>query len=391
MHVLHIIASLDLKTGGPPAALAGLAKAQIQAGLRVSIAAGSSAGTDDRLADQLSADGISVTLISPVTGKLARHPDLPRIVSQQVTGCDIVHIHGLWEEIQHQAARAAARSRIPYIIRPCGMLDPWSLRQSQLKKWIYLTWRLRRNLDRAAALHFTATIERDLTRPLRLKAPAIVEPNGVDLAEFENPPPAGSFRAKFPQSQGRPLVLFMSRLHHKKGLDLLIPAFARLRDTQAMLAIAGPDSDGYRAVVEKMIADAGIADRVFFTGMLWRESRVAALADADLFVLPSYQENFGVVVVEALAAGTPVVISDQVNLYPDVLEAGVGGVVALKVEPLAAELDRWLADESLRKSAGEKSRIFARNRFDWRKIAERWKEHYGHLTRDSRFSMPPVG
>lgn len=345
---------------------------------------GSARGDDNEPAETLRGRGISVDLIGPVAGPLSRHPDIAPTVQKRMANVDVVHVHALWEEIQHQAALASRRANIPYLIRPCGMLDPWSLRQSRWKKKLYMAWRLRRNLNGAAALHFTADIERDLTKPLGLKAPSIVEPNGVDLSEFENPPPSGSFRDQHPIAKGRRLVLFMSRLHHKKGLDILIPAFARLKDRSAVLAIAGPDSDGYQKTVEKMIADAGIADRVFFTGMLWREQRVAALADSDLFVLPSYQENFGVVVVESLAAGTPVVISDQVNLHPEISAAGVGGVVPLDVDRLAQEMDRWLSNEQQRMSVGEKGKQFARQRYDWRKIAERWGGHYRRIVSAQR-------
>jgi glycosyltransferase involved in cell wall biosynthesis len=379
MNILHVIAGLDARTGGPASALIGLSAAQARAGMNVSVISGRRDGDDNTPAETLQNAGVSVDLIGPVAGPLARHADIAPTVLKRIASADVVHIHGLWEEMQHQAALASRRANIPYIIRPCGMLDPWSIRQSRWKKKLYMAWRLRRNLNAAAALHFTADIERDLTKPLGLTSPAIVEPNGVDLSEFENPPPAGTFREQYPIANGRKLVLFMSRLHHKKGLDKLIPAFARLKDKTAVLAIAGPDSDGYQTIVEKMIADAGIADRVFFTGMLWRERRIAALADADLFVLPSYQENFGIVVVESLAAGTPVVVSDQVNLHPEISAAGVGGVVPLDVEQLAREMDRWLGDDEMRKNTGDKAKQFARDRYDWRMIARRWGEHYAAL------------
>jgi glycosyltransferase involved in cell wall biosynthesis len=379
MNILHVIAALDARTGGPATALVGLAMAQSQIGLNVSVIAGRLEGEDPSPAAQLRAQGISVDSIGPVRGPLSRHPHIPTAMRKRVPDVNVVHIHGLWEEIQHQAAAVCRRASIPYIFRPCGMLDPWSLRQSRWKKKPYMAWRLRRNLNGAAAIHFTADIERDLTIPLGLKPQSIVEPNGVDLCEFENPPTPGSFRDRYPIAKGRRLVLFMSRLHHKKGLDKLIPAFTRLKDRSAVLAIAGPDSDGYQKTVEKMIADANIADRVFFTGMLWREQRVAALADSDLFVLPSYQENFGVVVIESLAAGTPVVISDQVNLYPDILAAGVGGVTPLDVEKLTVEMDRWLEDDEMRRATGEKAKRFARERYNWLKIAERWRGHYQRL------------
>ncbi len=377
MHILHVIASLDAKFGGPTLALVGLAGAQVQAGLRVSVVTPWRADEITSPTESLRRHGVAVERVGPVSGPLGNHPRLAAVVREQILQADIVHIHGLWEQIQHVAAQSPGDK--PYLFRPCGMLDPWSLNQSRWKKRIYMAVRLRRDLNHAAAIHYTTDIERDLAAPLRLKPPAIVEPNGVDLAEFDALPEPGSFRRRHHIPSDRRLVIFMSRLHHKKGLDKLIPAFGRLKDTNAMLAVVGPDFDGYQKIVEKMIADAGIKDRVFFTGMLEGADRVAALSDADLFVLPSYQENFGIAVVEALAAGTPVVISDQVNLYPDVLAAKVGGVVPLDIDLLAAEIDRWLADEPLRQTAGEAAARFARSRYDWREIAVRWKGRYERL------------
>jgi glycosyltransferase involved in cell wall biosynthesis len=174
-------------------------------------------------------------------------------------------------------------------------------------------------------------------------------------------------------------VVFFSRLHHKKGLDLLLPAFARCGVESAVLALVGPVDDDYRTQLEAMIRAHNLRDRVVFTGMLRGPERVAALADADLFCLPSYQENFGIAVVEALAAGTPVLISDQVNIHPDIAAAGVGGVVPTRVEPLAVELRRWLTDQTLRDDAAAKCRPFVWQRYDWNAIARRWSDHYHRI------------
>src|SRR5205823_5894989 len=154
--------------------------------------------------------------------------------------------------------------------------------------------------------------------------PTIIEPNGIDLAEFDGADGIESLKDQL-QLTGKFVVLFMGRLHYKKGLDLLIPAFARAGIPDSVLLIAGPD-DGYLRQAKKLVAENNLADRVKFTGMLQGEQRISTLANADLFVLPSYQENFGIVAIEALAAGTPVIVSDQVNLWPEIVAAGVGAV-----------------------------------------------------------------
>jgi len=378
LRVLHVMSSIDRRAGGPVAALAGLARAQLACGLRVSICASFGAGDDLALADELRRDGAEVHTVGP-TGRFGRHPELAGTLARLVGACDIVHIHALWEQIQHQAAAAARAAGVPYIFRPCGMLDPWSLAQSKWKKRLYMLLRLRRDLDRAAALHFTSATEMDLTRPLNLRSPGIVEPNGVDLAEFESLPPRGAFRSRHPAIGERPIVLFLSRVHPKKGLDLLIPAFARSALDDAVLVIAGPAEDNHDAAVREMARRQGVADRVLLVGMLKGRDRVEALVDAELFTLPSYQENFGVAVVEALAAGLPVLISDQVNIHREISAARVGGVVPAQVQPLADELRRWMRDTSLRRAAAERARPFVREHYDWRMIAARWAGRYRQL------------
>ncbi len=143
------------------------------------------------------------------------------------------------------------------------------------------------------------------------------------------------------------MVIFLSRLHPKKGLEYLIPAFARANLGEAMLVIAGPDADHYRAQVERMVEEHGLTQRTVFTGMLYGQQRIAALADADLFVLPSHQENFGIAVIEALAAGLPVVVSEHVNIYPEIVAAGLGSAVPLEVGALAGAMARWMGDKAL--------------------------------------------
>jgi glycosyltransferase involved in cell wall biosynthesis len=389
MRILHVVPTIDPAQGGPISVLAGLAPAQVAAGLDVSVVATTRAGENLVLSDRLKDAGVKVNLVGPATGALRRHPQLKTVVCSAVDAADVVHVHAVWEEIQHQAARAARSAGVPYLVTPHGMLDPWSLSQSRWKKKLYLAWRGRSNLAAARALHFTTKTEADLVAPLRLGPPAIVETLGVDLKEFEELPERGSFRKDYPAIGNHPVVIFLGRLHPKKGLDLLIPAFADAELNDTVLVVAGPDADGYRAKLEAEVAARGLASRVLFVGMLHGRDRVAALADADLFVLPSYQENFGIAVVEALAAGTPVLISDQVNIWQEIAEASVGGVTRADVRLLTEGLRRWMNDEPLRRGAAGRARPFVWGRYDWREIAGRWKGHYASVA--SRDTVSRVG
>lgn len=380
MRVLHVITEIKASAGGVSSAVSGLAIAQKRAGLDVAVLAPWYGEPDRESMEKLESAGVCIHTFGPAIGRFGRHPDLIKVTEKAVAGADVVHIAGMWEEIQHRAAREAVRQNVPYVISPHGMLDPWSLRRSKWVKRAALAWRVRKNLNRAAALHFTCAVERDLVAGLKLRPSSVVEPNGLDLSEFEDLPPADQFRKHHRTLQNqRPIVLFLSRIDPKKGLDLLIPAFAA-GPKEAMLAIAGPDLIGYQREVEAMVRQHAIQDRVIFTGMLRGRDRVEAMAAATIFALPSYQENFGIVVAESLAAGVPVIISDQVNIHAEITAAGVGGVVPAQIEPLARELRRWLGDEPLRSQAALMCRPFVREHYDWNKIAERWKVHYSQLS-----------
>jgi glycosyltransferase involved in cell wall biosynthesis len=374
MRVLHVISNLDRRVGGPATALLGMALAGSDAGLDVTILTAYRAGEELPSAEQLRS--VRLRSVGPCTGPLLRCPALALDVADAVSRADIVHVHGVWEEIQHAAARSAAAARIPYLLTPHGMLDRWSLRQKRLKKLVYLRWRGRRMLRRAAALHCTSRAEAEQVEALRPGPPVIVEPLGIDWEEFAHVPPPGTFRRAHPRTVARPLIVFLGRVHPGKGVEHLIPALAACEDRNAMLAVVGPDSGGFAGQMRALAETAGVADRVLFTGMLRGADRLAALADADVFALPSDHENFGLAVVEALAVGTPVVVSEHVNIQREIAGAGVGAVSSTDAAALARTLDRWLGDRAFRAAAAARARPFARSTYDWTQIARNWRGHY---------------
>jgi glycosyltransferase involved in cell wall biosynthesis len=380
LRILHVISSLDPRDGGTTTLIDALARAQKGAGLEVSVVSNFAAGFDDVVVRRLRDSGIPVELIGPNKHFLAWHPQISPTLRRLVPTADVVHIHALWEEIQHRAARVAHAAGRPYVFTPHGMLDPWSLRQSRLKKQIYLALRLRRDLNQASAIHYSDEAERDLVAPLKLRPRAFVLRHLLDLSEFEQLPPRGSFRRECGVPNNKLLLLFLSRLHPKKGLDLLLPAFASLRRDDVYLILAGPGPQDYVQTLRGRADELGITPRVIFSGMMAGPRRIAAFVDADLFVLPSYQENFGLVVIESLAAGTPVVISDQVNIHRQISTAEVGEVVGTNVPELAGALGRWLGNANLRAAAAERAKRFVAEQYDARTIAQQWVEFYGSLT-----------
>ncbi len=379
LRVLHVIASPDCRRGGPQFGLIGLAPAQQGAGVQVEIAASYQPGERFDIQSQLASANIPVTLIGPTHGPLRRAPKMRSTLDGLIAQADIVHIHGLWEEVVHQAARGARAAGRPYVITPHGMLDPWSLAQKWLKKRLYLAWRLERDLRQAAAIHCITDVERRLAAPWIPASHAIVEPAGIQLRDFDPATSGEPFRRQFPEIGNRRIVLFLSRVHPKKGLDLLIPAMSDFRGEDIVLAIVGPGDDAYLRELHVLIRNHRLENQVVITGMVDNSIRVSALSAAELLVLPSYQENFGLVVVEALAMERPVVVSDQVQIQEEIEPAGVGSVVSLNVSRLTTEIRRWLDDEPARREAGRRGRVLVEQRFTWPPIGARWFGHYQRL------------
>ena len=392
MRALHVISGIDPENGGPTNALLGLAAAQARQGMEVTVAATWQRTSGRENAQTFRERGLSVEMIGPARGALSRHPQIKPVLGRLIASADVVHIHALWEEIQYRAARICQAIGRPYLIRPCGGLHPWAMARGRLKKRLYLALRLRRNLDRAGAIHYTTMAERDALADMQLRPRAIVEPNGIDLREFSKVTRAvgREFLSELLFGAGstlgvRKLIVFLGRIDPKKGLDILVPAFIdaiRSGAGDALLVLAGPPQD--RATVDfvsRSAREAGLADRIFLPGMLSRKQTIQALAGADLFALTSYNENFGIAVVEALAAGCPVIISDRVEIQESLAAAGVGQVIPLDRAATTTALLRWLGDDELRLQAGQRARAFAGEHFDWDQIARRWRAHYEGLIR----------
>ncbi|MFU8828199.1 MAG: glycosyltransferase [Phycisphaerales bacterium] len=379
MRIVHLTNSIDPVSGGPANVLARLAPVQVQRGHEVTIITADAPESVRDIVETLRIQGVAVEAKGPGSGPISRAPGAIRSLNLAIErGVDLMHGHGLWQHLVHWGASMSRKRGTPYIIRPCGMLDPWSLSQGRLKKQLFLAMKARKDLNRSAAVHYTTETERKLTEPLNLRAPAFIIPNGLDWGEFENLPPAGAFREKHGLGD-RPLVVFLSRLHHKKGLDLLLPAFADAAPQDAVLALVGPSDENYLSSLKAQGEQLGVSDRLIFTGMLKGTERIEALADADLFTLPSYQENFGVAVIEAAGAGTPVLISDQVNICGEVEAAKVGRVVACETGVLGAALGEMLADRVSLRVTGERARAWARDHFSWSSIADQVDAMYASV------------
>lgn len=375
MKIVHVITSIDPDSGGPQAVVMRLAAAQASLGHDVRVVT----QTDDPTLARVARLGATIPgfqkvvwHILPPPGTieailcLKARPFLTRIF----TNTEQVHLHGVWEPILACAAAIATRNGIPYCVCPAGMLDTWSLAQKPWKKRFALAVAFRRMLDGAAFLHALNRDEVKLMRPLHLKAPAEIIPNGVFVEEFETLPSAFDFPTMTGLPSGRRFVLFLSRLHYKKGLDLLASAFQLVarQCPDVDLVVAGPDG-GAEDDFRNLVRHFGLESRVFMVGPIYGETKLQAFAAAACFCLPSRQEGFSIAITEALACGTPVVITDACH-FPEVAAAGAGAVVSLDPMEIATALIDVLSHPLAATTMGYKGRRLVFDNYTWPRIAQ---------------------
>jgi glycosyltransferase involved in cell wall biosynthesis len=305
---------------------------------------------------------------------------------QKVPAVDLAHIHSLYLFHNLVAGHYCRRDATPYLVRPQGILDPFIYRRHRWRKRLMECWFENRNIRRAAALHFTAAEEAELAAPYTFGTPGLVVPLGIDYDEFAVLPEPGSFRRRYPEIGDKPIILFFGRVNFKKGLDILAKAFGAVarRRPDVHLVIAGPDNEGWGARVRTWLDEEGVLSRTTFTGMLLGPDKFAVLRDANMFVLPSYSENFGLAVIEAMAAGLPVIISDKVNIWREVQAEGAGRVIPCDAPALADQILNLLDDSDTAAGMGQKGRALVQDRFQWPTIARSLAEVYGRIIDEHR-------
>lgn len=388
LRILHVTPSLGASYGGPAVVVRDLTRALAKQGLTVDVATtdDDGEGTLDVPLDQpVERDGVQMFhLPRRSSGSYLFSWALTRWLWRNVAAYDVVHVHSVFSYPSLAASRIAGSKKRPYVLSPHGMVEPWSLNHKGWKKAPYMRLVERQTLSRAAALHALADAERRNIEALRLSAPVFVLPNGVDLDAFATLPERAAFESRYPETAGKKIVLFMGRIDPKKGLDLLVRAFADVtrRDLAGRLhlVIAGPDLVDHKAAIENLIAAEGIGESVTFTGLLEDVEKLRALAAADLYVLPSHSEGFSMATLEALAAGCAVVITEACN-FPEVTNAGAGVVIQTAVEPLTEALDGLLRDDARRREMGRRGRELVFSRYGWSSIARGMSEVYADVAR----------
>lgn len=369
MRILHVISSVNPAGGGVIEGLKQLAVPLQKLGHVVEVMS-----LDDPNAPWLKDFPLTHYPLGPSVfrSKMLHYSYSPRLkpwLRAHARHYDAVIINGIWQHHSFGTWQVLRKMNIPYFVFTHGMLDPWFKRAYPFKhamKWLYWFWADYRVLRDAKLVLFTCEEERiQARRSFSLyRCREKVVGHGTSMPEGNPIQQKEFFLGMFPQLRDKRLVLFISRIHPKKGCDLLIEAFAEVmsRDVSLQLVMVGPDETGWKKDLMKQSETLGIADRITWTGMLTGDAKWGAYRSADVFILPSHQENFGIVVAEAMMCGVPVLISDKVNIWREI-EADKAGLVADDtVEGTQALLEKWLTMTDPEKSVMKKNALDCFNR-----------------------------
>jgi glycosyltransferase involved in cell wall biosynthesis len=306
--------------------------------------------------------------------------ELLRWLWQHASEYDVAHIHALFSPVSTGAAWVARKRNLPYILRPLGTLDPADLQKKKWLKKIYAASIERSNLSGAAAVHFTTETEARISHRFGAKTRDLVIPLGVEPFVAE-PMEIDSPRLNFISEN--PIVLFLSRIEPKKGLDLLIPALERLHsegfEFHFVMAGSNAQDPEYEAQIARKIQASPLLQCTTFAGFVTGDAKALLLRHADVFVLPSYYENFGIAVVEGMVAGVPVVISDRVQIADAVAQSQSGWVSSCDVEGLTTALREVLQNPAERQRRGANAREYALQHYSWEAIAQQTIQAYQML------------
>ena len=380
MKVLHVAASLSEEWGGPIPVVKGLTEMLARKGVEVSIFAPLKQGAQDEI---VRPKGAEVRLFKQdLLSKIwtAHSSALAKALHREIGGFDLVHIHEIWHYPHFATYRAAKKATKPYIVTIHGALDPWCLNFKRFKKKTYAALIQRRILNGAAAIHAIYQEEAKHVRAFGVESPVTVIPNGINPEEFQGLPAREEMERMYPDLEGKRVLLFLGRIHPKKGLGILARAFSKIimGRENVHLVIAGPDSEGYQIQVEKALASEGITGMTTFTGTLTGKEKLAALSRADIFVLPSYSEGFSIAILEAMICSLPVIITHQCH-FLEVADAKAGIVIDPDPDQLADAITKLLDDAKLREGMGCNGKRLVMERFTWDKIAGRMIELYKNV------------
>lgn len=386
MRVLHVIPSVSPALGGPTQVVLQLVKALRECGVDTEIVTTNDNGPgllDVPLNQRVEYERVPVWFLprfSPPIKEFIFSAAITRWLWQHLRDYDIIETHYLFSYAPTCAATIARWQGVPYTVRTIGQLTPWALTQSLLKKQIY-TWLIERhNLNRAAAIHCTSLNEAEDVRNFGIETPIINLPLGVE-PPVVYPQAQQELRQRYKIPAETPIVLFLSRLHYKKRPDLLLEALAELAqdNNNFHLILAGSGEPHYFNYLLNQVSSLGLKSQTSFAGFVTGEDKDLLLQGSDIFVLPSFSENFGIAIAEAMAVGLPVIVTPDVQIAPDIADAEAGLVVEGEVETLKSAIAMLLTSPEQRHQLGENGKRLVSRQYSWKAIAHNLARAYSAL------------
>ena len=378
MRVLHVIPSVAERSGGPATAIVPLCRALQQHGVEVLLVT-TDAGMNGAGGQESHYRGVPAKFFPSQLGESFKYSrPLGTWLNSHIHEFGLAHIHAVFNHSSIAAAHVCRKAAVPYVVRPLGTLEPWSMTQKSVRKRVFWQVAGKAMLRNAAAVHYTTDAEKNSTENLLGLNHGKVIGLGVEV----NSCAKEKLAQHFPDLATQPYVLVMSRLHPKKGLDILMDAFLALGEKFGhwRLVIAG---DGPSDHVSKLKEMAAITDRIIFTGWLEGEQKDAVLSSASLLVLPSRQENFGMCVMEALARAVPVLVSPHVNLAHEIVLANAGWIATVNKDALTTRLAEALGDEEERAVRGRAGKQLSM-KYSWESAAKSLVELYTAIQNRAR-------
>ncbi len=371
MRILHVIPYMHPSAGGPPVVVENFVREAIRRGHPSEIISTPLFCNDDQGVLLGRLNKLAPTaFLTPSRYFIPLYGPARRRFGRSIQAAEIVHVHTLWNPINIVVRRECGVRRRPYVLMPHGMLDPYSLKVKRWRKVFYLRAFERRNILAAQRVIYTTAEEERLAATVGLPLPkGVVIPLGGDAPSGNAEVLASGFLDCFPRARGRRQILFLGRLHFKKGLDRILAVLPAIVKTypETMLTVVGDGTLAFEVALKSSVASQGLQDHVMLTGRLGGALKWGAYASAEMFLLPSRQENFAITVAEAMQMGVPVIVSNRVNTWPYVKSAGAG--IVLDEEEIEKGLEEGifslLRDCDTRRFMGQRGQEYARVHLTW--------------------------
>ncbi len=382
LRILHVIPAVAPRYGGPSELVIGVCRHAQLRGHQVTIVTSNANGQGTlpvALDDTVEYRGVPVRFFPRKLDEAFKYsPGMGPWLRERVADYQVVHIHAVFSWSTLVAGRTCLSAGIPYIVRPLGSLDPWSLNRRRRQKWLLMRMGLRRILEQADLVHYTSDLEMQKAEAALGLSNGHVVPNAVDVPDLSRDPVLPDLGIP------RPFLLSLGRLHPKKRLERVIRSFAaRVADSPLHLVIAGDGNPEYRESLKQLAADSGAASRIHFTGWTEGAAKEALLRHCEAFILISDNENFGIAAAEAMSFGKPVLVNTGVYLHPDISRHDAGWVIERDEELTSAllELGRGPVE---RKEKGANARQLVETYYGWDSVSTALEEMYQQCIPGSR-------